>query len=284
MIKINNEFMTNNFTIAILLSTYNSELYLKELFLSIINQTYEQWILYIRDDGSSDGTIDIINKFLLKDKRVYFFDDTCRMGDAKKSFMYLLENVDAKYYMFCDHDDIWLPCKIMKTIQAMLSIEVKNKSVPIIIHSDLCVVDENLRTICTSFWKYSHISPKYKSYNFFCAYNNLTGCTMMINQSAKNICLLMPDFAPMHDYWIGLVVSFYRGIIYYINEPLILYRQHSNHVIGAQHISLFKKFFALRSIYYSNKRIYRTICVLKKKNILAFVLNKLYFRLKILIK
>jgi len=104
VIKINNEFMTNNFTIAILLSTYNSELYLKELFLSIINQTYEQWILYIRDDGSSDGTIDIINKFLLKDKRVYFFDDTCRMGDAKKSFMYLLENVDAKYYMVTMQD------------------------------------------------------------------------------------------------------------------------------------------------------------------------------------
>ena len=102
--------------VAILMSTYNGERYLREQIDSLLNQTYKDWKLYIRDDKSTDGTVSIIEGYVrvYPDQIVYKSDGFGNLG-AGCSFMQLLSSIDSDYYMFCDQDDVWMEDKIERT-------------------------------------------------------------------------------------------------------------------------------------------------------------------------
>ena len=104
--------------IAILLSTYNGSKYLREQLNSIIDQTVKDWILYVRDDGSTDETIDIIKEYVSLYPNINYIEDIQNLGSAR-SFMKLLSLVEADHYMFCDQDDVWLPTKIEVSLMEM---------------------------------------------------------------------------------------------------------------------------------------------------------------------
>ena len=109
--------------LAILLSTYNGMNYLEEQVDSIIAQTYTDWKLYIRDDASTDATVALIKRLADTDPRIINISSSGNLG-AKESFMWMLRNVEADYYMFCDHDDVWLPKKVeltLKRVQSLIS-------------------------------------------------------------------------------------------------------------------------------------------------------------------
>lgn len=264
--------------IAILLATYNSQNYLDELLNSIICQTHNDWILYVRDDGSSDNTLLIIDKYVKSHSNIILLVDCVKGRGSKNSFLWMLQSVESEYYMFCDHDDIWLNKKISKTYQKMIEVEKSNDKVPVIIHTDLIVVDEKLNEISPSFWKYSNIKPFYSSFNYYCAYNNVTGCTMMFNNAVKKISLdICPD-APMHDLWLAMVVSLNNGIIKYISEPLILYRQHGENVLGAKkNPNVIDRLMMFGKVLESNKKLYKTVNFLKKTSYCKFIYNKICF-------
>lgn len=107
--------------VAILMSTYNGEKYLDAQIKSIINQTNPHWHLYIRDDGSRDRTPQIIQKYVRQDNRISWLnpDHVVNRG-VTRSFMELLQQTTADFYMFCDQDDVWLPNKIQVTLNKML--------------------------------------------------------------------------------------------------------------------------------------------------------------------
>jgi glycosyltransferase involved in cell wall biosynthesis len=222
----------NNKVISILLATYNSELFLEEQLNSIINQNYSNWILYIRDDNSTDNTKEIIRKYEEDYKNIVYLKDFEEKRGATMSFLWLLKKVESDYYMFCDHDDVWLPNKIQLTLDKMLESDIAENKIPIIIHTDLVVVDKNLKLISESFWKYSNLDISDVSYNNLAYANCITGCTMMINNSAKKLINFEENIDFPHDSWIGLLVSYNNGIILSIEIPTILYRQHENNLIG----------------------------------------------------
>lgn len=227
----------NNHSIAILLATYNGEKYLSELIESIIEQSYTNWTLFISDDGSIDDTIQIITYFQKRDSRIKVLSCDAHSG-AKRNFINMLEMVEANYYMFADQDDIWLKDKIEKLIKKIIATERTFPETAILVHSDLTVVDSELNIISNSFWKYSKIRPDILlTFNYLGVCNSVTGCTMIINNQAKKCSLPMPDSSPMHDWWIAINVS-KKGILEYINEPLVLYRQHGINVVGARSISM----------------------------------------------
>lgn len=103
--------------VAVLLSTYNGEKYLEEQLNSLCNQTYSNLEIVIRDDGSSDGTCDLIKKYQQKHNNIKFEEGT-NLGFIK-SFFCLLELADADYYAYCDQDDIWLENKVELAVQAL---------------------------------------------------------------------------------------------------------------------------------------------------------------------
>lgn len=227
-------FMRSSTPIAILLSTYNGEKYLSEQLDSIIGQTSDQWSLYIRDDGSSDCTLDIIKSYGLKypEKIHVVFDKLGNLGSGK-SFMTLLSYVDADYYMFCDQDDVWLSDKIERLFRKIRQKESLQNNCPVCVFSDLQIVDSDLRSVSPSLWKYSGIDPDncrnvYDMIVFGCP---AFGCAMIFNRLARQHLLPYPGWK-YHDLWTVLVISGV-GLVDYIPTTTILYRQHGLNVTGA---------------------------------------------------
>lgn len=237
--------------IHILLATYNGENYLAEQLNSILNQTNTNWQLLIHDDNSTDNTVDIIKQYQKQNPdKIQFIDDDVSFGNASANFSFLLEHVDSEYIMFCDQDDVWLKNKIELTLEKMQDMEKTYQNLPILVHTDLTVVDEELKVISKSYWKYQYIDPSKDSLNRLLVQNTITGCTVMINRRLMNIALPIPNDAIMHDWWLGLVAAAF-GKITYIDIPTVFYRQHSKNDTGAAKFNIktiWKKMISLYKI------------------------------------
>jgi glycosyltransferase involved in cell wall biosynthesis len=269
--------------IDILLSTYQSEAYIEEQLKSLFRQDYENWTLLIRDDGSTDSTINILENYSRKypGKIRLIIDELGNIG-ALKSYEQLLIKSNSEYIMFCDHDDVWFEDKIRLCLEKMLYEENLNNRIPLLIHSDLKVVDTNLNLICDSFWTYLKINPSLLTkYKFLRVSNGITGCTMMINKNAKEVCLPFNSYARMHDSWIGIIIS-KTGKVSYINNQTLLYRQHSKNHIGAIKINLLHYIkmilSSLSTIIENNQRQIKLIKSIEKSSFSYFY----YFYCKVL--
>lgn len=251
--------------IDILMATYNGELYIKEQIESILNQTYKDWKLYIRDDKSKDQTLNVIKKYTKEypDKIILIEDNLGGLG-AKKNFSQLLKYSKNEYCMFCDQDDVWLQDKIKISLDEIQKAEsVYDKSTPILVHTDLKVVNEKLEIINESYWQFQGLDSKYSGLNKLLVENNITGCTVIINKSLKSKVQEVPEEAIMHDWWIGLVAGT-LGKIIQIDNKTILYRQHSNNVVGASGINSIKNISSKLDKKQINSSIYKGICQGKK--------------------
>lgn len=220
--------MKNEEKVAILLATYNGIRFLPELMTSIQEQTYDKWELYIRDDSSSDGTRDLLRTYEEKDDRIHVTYGEEQFG-ASKNFAFLINAVSREdYVMFCDQDDVWLPQKIEKTLYEMKRKESSSYAdIPRIVFSGKQLVDENLQEILA----YKYRQKQNISFHDILIQNPIYGCTMMINKAALKHAQPLPEYAYLHDYYLALLTSAY-GEITFIDEPLILYRQHENNVTG----------------------------------------------------
>jgi len=222
--------------VAILLAVYNGEKYLHQQLDSIVNQSYKDWKLYIRDDGSLDDSLLIINKFIADyPDKLKLVDDNLKNLGSCNNFFQILKNVDADYYMFADQDDVWNTDKIEITLHHFINCEKKDEiKKPLLLHTDLEVVDINLNRIATSFWNYQQMDViKGNSFNKLLVQNIVTGCTMMFNNELKMKLEILPDNVFVHDWWIALVASKF-GSIDHTDIQTIKYRQHPNNVAGAK--------------------------------------------------
>lgn len=221
--------------IDILLATYNGENYLSQQIDSIITQTCKDWQLLIRDDLSTDNTVNIIKNYARKySDKIRLLEDNKEHLGLVHNFETLLESAQNEFIMFCDQDDIWLPNKIELTLNAMKEAEQASPNTALLIHTDLKVVDEALNPIAESFWKLHRISPERDCRLTKIIYRNIvTGCTVMINKKAKEISMPFPPEVSIHDWWIAINVAKY-GKITHIEAPTVLYRQHTANIIGAK--------------------------------------------------
>ena len=133
--------------IAILMATYNGEKYLREQIDSLLNQTCQDWHLYVHDDGSKDGTVNIVKSYAERYPDKVTLLDYPPQGGACRNFLSLLEKAEARYYMFCDQDDVWLPEKIALSLEEMKRQEALHLQKPVVIHTDLHIVDDKLTVI-----------------------------------------------------------------------------------------------------------------------------------------
>lgn len=253
--------------IDILLATYNGEKYLQEQIESILNQTYTDFRLLISDDGSTDGTIKIIEEYAKKDKRILTFIQKENLG-VIKNFEFLLKKVENEYFMFSDQDDIWMKDKIEKSLE-------KIEEGYGLVYSDLEVVDNNLNVMYTSYWKLKGFENKVKKYNNFDSLylnNYITGCTIISKKEFIDKILPLPKSTNfiLHDYWLPLIVT-QTDKIAYIEEPLIKYRQHKNNKVGSQ-----KKSDTLKSL----DEIRQLFLKVKIEHFTAFIENEEKFEEK----
>lgn len=221
--------------VDILLATYNGAEYLREQIDSLLSQSFNDWRLIIRDDGSTDETLRIIESYVSKyPVKINLVKDNKIVKSAKHNFWSLLEHSDAEYVTFCDQDDIWFSNKIEQSLKAIQLEERKNPNFPILIHTDLTVVGENRSIINTSLYDMQNIEVSYfDRVERLLVQNAITGCTMMINRALAEKLKSIPNEAIMHDWWIALHAMIF-GKIVYLKDSHILYRQHISNTVGAK--------------------------------------------------
>lgn len=233
--------------VEILLASYNSEKYIGEQIESILSQTSEEWRLTVQDDRSSDRTAEIVESYCaVYPEKISFRVNERNLGGSKYNFYDLLLRAEADYVMTCDHDDVWLPDKVERTLAAMRDLEtVYGKERPLLVHTDLKVTDRDLQVTAGSMFFQQGLDPSRKRLAELLVQNNVTGCTMMVNRAL--LSLLSPVIPPnliMHDWWCGLIAASFGGIGF-VAEPTILYRQHGDNQVGAKNA---------RSLGYNAKR------------------------------
>lgn len=225
--------MISNTPIAILMATYNGEHFLQEQIESILDQSYTDWSLFIHDDGSSDGTNAIIDDYVARYPEKIFRVSGASCGCARDNFFFLMREVEADFYMFCDQDDVWMPEKVRKTYISMQDIDCGSN--PALVFTELSVVDENRSMIAESMSDYQNLNCRDLSLNRLLIQNAVTGCTMMVNRALRDMMLKYNHIEniKMHDWWGGIIAAAF-GEILFIDEPTICYRQHSDNSVGAQ--------------------------------------------------
>jgi len=222
--------------VTVVLSAYNGARHMAEQIESIREQTFREWKLIVRDDGSSDGTVAIVKALAAGDARISLIEDTRGTLGPSASFSALLERAyadGAGYIFLCDQDDVWLPGKMEKLLSA-LDAEAARKGGghPLLAHSDLQVVDEALRLIHSSFSEFQHMSYDHDDpLQTLLIHNAVVGCSAAVNRALLEFALPIPADSP-HDWWLALCAAA-TGEIVRGDAPMVLYRQHATNVIGA---------------------------------------------------
>ncbi len=236
--------MSPHAKIAVLLSTYNGAKFLAEQIDSLLAQSHQNFVLVVRDDGSSDSSVSILETYAQQQgDRIRLLPRDGRNFGASAGFAYLIDYVlknkeslglDSAYMMFCDQDDTWFPEKIEKQLAAMLEAEEQVSSeVPVLVHSDLEVVSEQNTVIAKSLIHYQGLEIERNRFPNLVISNLVTGCTALINENLAEKALPIPANAIMHDWWLALVATAFGQLIY-LDSPLVHYRQHGNNTIGAK--------------------------------------------------
>ena len=274
--------------IYILMATYNGEKYLREQIDSLLSQSYQNWQLIIHDDNSKDNTVNIIKEYINNNiDKIKLINDDVSAGGAKENFTYLLKNIDKNYdyIMFCDQDDVWSEKKIELTLNKMIEVEQNNANKSILIHTDLEVVNDKLETISDSMFMYQklNLSNQY-SLTKISMENIITGCTMMLNKHLVVKIKDIPREAIMHDWWIAIITLKENGIIEFLDNSTIKYRQHEFNTIGSKEVNYsyyLKKLPKIKEIISKYKRIYFQY---RKANVNINIVNFIFMKSLMIVK
>jgi glycosyltransferase involved in cell wall biosynthesis len=255
--KFNQE---NKSLISIVLTNYNRENFILEQLDSIVSQTYQNWELIIADDCSTDGSKEIIRRFIenSKDKKIVFFENEENIGVAK-NFERGLRYATGEYVAVCDADDVWLSDKLEKELQFL------RKGNYGMVYSDLTVVDENLRVIRKSFMRtglsfFCH--RKDESFFELIDNNHISGPTIFFRAEMKNRLVPFSKHA-IQDHWIAIIFSIF-STIGYLDVSTVLYRQHSGNMVSAKPLSPI-------SLFLRRDKILLDSHLNMKKNLLLFL-------------
>lgn len=209
-----------------MLSTYNGEKYLKPLLESVFAQQGVNVVLFVRDDGSTDGTVAILQEYQKQGKLQLTVGKNLGFG---QSFSWLINNAPkADYYACCDQDDVWLPCKLQNGVQAL---EQCNGNLPLLYFTSLIAVDQNLKEISRKTHEHYALDAKNRFVESL-LFNMCQGCTTLFNNALKEKFIQVPqEQISAHDYTLNTIASG-LGQVVFSQDAQVLYRQHANNTVG----------------------------------------------------
>lgn len=220
--------------IDVLLATYRGATYLDSFLESLFRQTCPRFHLVVRDDLSDDATPAILERWRrFHPHQITLLPARERLG-VIGNFSELMQTSRAHYFMLADQDDVWHSEKIELSLDAATRLErTVTPDVPVLVHTDLEVVDEHLSPVDPSFWHYTGINPNKLSLERLLVQNGVTGCTICGNRALAVRATPIPDQAVMHDAWLALIAAAY-GKLEHIDRVTLSYRQHGSNTLGAQ--------------------------------------------------
>ena len=200
--------------ISVCVATYNGEKFIREQIDSILCQLSSDDEIIVSDDGSTDGTIVIIN--CIGDKRIRIIEGP-RKHSPTFNFENALKEAKGDYIFLADQDDVWKTNKVEVCMKWLQKYDC--------VVSDAEVTDSNLNPLYPSLYAIMQVRQG-------CIYNTVwkngyTGCCMAFRHEVLNASLPFPKDIPMHDIWIGNVAA-YKYNVKFISEKLVLFRRHED--------------------------------------------------------
>lgn len=211
------------------MSTYNGQKYIKEQIESLLNQSVVgsdfEVKLIIRDDGSSDNTLDIISTY---SDRLFVKIEKGRNFGPARSFWELLNTAPkADYYAFCDQDDVWFPQKLERAIVTLK--KHNNQKAALLYCSSVLWTDQFLSPL-----DYKSNAEPFNDFPHLLLYSISPGCTFVFNNEARDLATkysFETNQPEIHD-WLLLKITSMLGQVYYDSSPSMYYRQHNYNAIG----------------------------------------------------
>jgi glycosyltransferase involved in cell wall biosynthesis len=213
--------------VAILLGTRNGARFLSEQLESFLEQTHPNWSLFVSDDGSTDETKKLVERFSHTCSQEVLVRDGPQQGVCA-NFMYLATDptIDADYFAFSDQDDIWYPDKLRRALHWLSTVP---DNVPGLYCGRTKLISADGRS-----YGMSPLFGRQPSFQNALVQNLGGGNTMVFNRATKK---LLENVGPvevvLHDWWLYQLVSFARGVVRYDPQPTVKYRQHRHSLIGS---------------------------------------------------
>lgn len=243
--------MLNKNHCVILLATYNGEKFIQEQMLSILNQDYSDYEIYISDDGSTDKTKKIIKEIISRNEygiKITLTENKSREKGVINNFFYLINSAPlAECYFFCDQDDIWEKNKLSEYV---FFYEKLDTSIPQLLYSSFYIIDGKGKVID------KRIAEKFSKESIVLK-NSIPGFSIMFNLVLKNM-FVKPEYCVMHDWWIVLM-AYYLGEVHFLNGYYTKYRQHENNVCGIKKSSIAKRILNGIFLYKNKQKSYKNV-------------------------
>lgn len=204
--------------ISVVMTTYNGEKYLRDQIDSILPQLKAEDELLVSDDGSTDGTMQILSEYASSDQRVRILEGP-REGIIA-NYESVIRAASGDYIFLSDQDDVWKEDKTEKVMKAFA-----DTGAALVMH-DAVVKNEDLsETVYPSFFTFRGCKN-----GFFAniVKNRYIGCCMAFRASLREDFLPIPRNIQMHDQWIGLAADRRHRGSYLLREPLLFYRRHED--------------------------------------------------------
>jgi len=200
--------------VSVVIATYNGEKYIQDQLCSILNQIDESTEIIISDNGSTDNTLQIINRF--KDHRIKLVYNHDKKGSTY-NFEHAILQASGEIIFLSDQDDVWLENKFKTCLEWLKKYDV--------VVTNCKIVDDNLNILHES---YFHLNKSGKGIVKNLVRNSYVGCCMAVKRKVLKTAIPFPNGIAkyyMHDVWIGFVTGlFFKS--YFVDTPLLLYRRH----------------------------------------------------------
>lgn len=214
--------------ISVAMISYQGAMYIEEQLDSILAILGEDDEVVISDDGSMDGTREILARYEQQDLRVRMIDGP--KAGVKKNVENALRACEGDYIFLADQDDIWMPEKVERVMKAF-----DEQKVGLVVH-DAIVTDGNCQEVILE----SFYSLKGSGAGVFKNIwrNTYIGCCMAFKRELLEKVLPIPDYIEMHDQWIGVINDQLKRGTAFLPERLIKYRRHGNNASGMTHYGI----------------------------------------------
>ena len=258
--------------VSVLLAAYQGETHLPVQLASLQAQESVDFRVLWQDDGSTDGTLPLLEAITRQDERFQPGQQQGQRLGAAGNFISLLTQDDAPYSALCDQDDIWHADKLQRCLAALRDAEARlGPETPLLVHHDCRLIRADSTLLHPSFFRHQGWDPAAVSLPRLLVQNSVTGCTCVMNAALRRLVTAYADPTKlyMHDWFIALTAAAF-GQILFLPDPLVDYRQHGANVMGASRTGLFRRgLSALKApnqarqriaLTYAHTRMFRDAC------------------------
>lgn len=212
--------------ILVLMATYNGEQYLEEQIQSLLDQQNVSVSILVRDDGSTDGTVSLLQHYQEKGTLQWYTGEHLNVQWGFWDLMKKAANINADYYAFCDQDDVW---DLDKLSVAEQHLSLFPADVPALYYCGQRLVDKDLKFLS------DHVLNESRSLTTRFVLSDFAGCTGVFNKALLHeVIQYKPTYLLMHDTWILKVCLALGGQVVVDPKPHMNYRQHGKNTVGLQ--------------------------------------------------